>query len=136
MAHAEIDVVLVHKIFDRKYESGAKALARRIAEKAIKSSFEAGPPKQADARWWSVDLALTVQLDPDSRRLTAGCGVLLNIRQGRKKLLHANQSPNRAMQQVDPARLAPRDIDEVIALAVESAMDKPVAAMKAGARAL
>ena len=98
MANAEVDNVSVSKLFDRKFESGVKSTARRAAERAIKAAFVVEVPKDKQARFWSVDLNVIVTLDAKTQELAAGCGVIVHIKQGSKKLMHASKPPNSAKQ--------------------------------------
>lgn len=135
MANAEIDLVK-GKVFDKKFEAGATKTARRVAESAVKGAFDLGAPKDKQARFWSVDLDLVVKLDAKTQELDAGCGVIVNIRQGDKKFLHARKPPNSAKAKVNPAKLTQADVDGCVEDAVSVAMEKPVATMKANSKDL
>lgn len=135
MANAEIDVVK-GKVFDKKFEAGAIKTARRVAESALKGAFDLGAPKDKEARFWSVDLDLVVTLDDKSKEIDAGCGVIVTIKQGSKKVLHARKPPNSAKGKVNPAKLGQADVDGLVEDAVSAAMDKPVATMKANSKDL
>lgn len=135
MANAEVDLV-TGKVFDKKFEPGVMKAARRVAEKAVKATFDLGVPKDKQARYWSVDLNLVVTLDDKSQELAAGCGVIVHIKQGGKKFMHASKPPNSAKGKVNAAKLAPADVDSMVEDAVAAAMDKPIALMKAGSKDL
>ena len=136
MAHAEIGDVAIVKIFDSKYASGAKAVARRTGEQALKGAFDLGAPKTKDERYWSLDLKLTVSLDADKRRLSAGCGVFMNIGKGSNKVLHKSKPPNRAEIDANPAKITQRDVDDIVVDAVKAALEQPVAVLKADTKTL
>jgi hypothetical protein len=93
-------------------------------------------PMDKQGRWWSVGLELTVTLDNKSQELGAGCGVIVHIKQGSKKFLHASKPPNGAKGKVNLAKLGQADVDRMVEDAVSAAMDKPVALMKAGSKDL
>lgn len=134
--HAELDVVNVAKVFDRRHEAGARKTARRVAEQAMKGALTLAPPKDKAARFWSVDLKLEIALDEGAGELRAGCGVLVNIRQGSKKILHAAKAPNRARLKVDASRIDARDVERLVGDAVEAALEQPVAMMERSAAVL
>lgn len=135
MACAEVDVVK-GKVFDKKFEVGVMKTARRVAERAVKAEFVLEVPKDKQTRYWSVDLDMTVTLDSKSQELDAGCGVIVHIKQGSKKFLHASKPPNSAKGKVNAAKLAQADVDRMVEDAVSAAMDKPVALMKADSKEL
>jgi len=135
MACAEVDVVK-GKVFDKKFEAGVMKTARRVAEKAVKAEFVLEVPKDKQARYWSVDLNLTVTLDNKSQELDAGCGVIVHIKQDGKKFMHASKPPNSAKGKVNAAKLVQADVDGMVEDAVSAAMEKPVALMKAGSKDL
>lgn len=135
MACAEVDVVK-GKVFDKKFEAGVMKTARRVAESAVRAEFVLEVPKDKQARYWSVDLNLTVTLDNKSQELDAGCGVIVQIKQGGKKFLHASKPPNSAKGKVNVAKLVQADVDRMVEDAVSAAMDKPVALMKADSKNL
>ena len=135
MACAEVDVVK-GKVFDKKFEAGVIKTAQRAAESALKAEFALEVPKDKQARYWSVDLNLTVTLDNKSQELDAGCGVIVNIKQGSKKFLHASKPPNSAKGKVNAAKLAQADVERMVEDAVSAAMDKPIALMKAHSKEL
>ena len=135
MACAEVDVVK-GKVFDKKFEAGVLKTARRVAESAVKAEFALEVPKDKQTRYWSVDLNMIVTLDSKSQELDAGCGVIVQIKQGSKKFLHASKPPNSARGKVNAAKLAQADVDRMVEDAVSAAMDKPVALMKAGSKDL
>ena len=135
MACAEVDVVK-GKVFDKKFEAGVLKTARRVAESAVKVEFALEVPKDRQARYWSVDLNVTVTLDSKSQELDAGCGVIVQIKQRSKKFLHASKPPNSAKGKVNAAKLAQADVDRMVEDAVSAAMDKPVALMKADSKDL
>ncbi len=135
MANAEVDLV-EGKVFDTKFAAGVLKTARRVAEKAVKAEFDLQVPKDKKARYWSVDLSLVVRLDDKTQELEAGCGVIVHIKQGGKKFMHASKPPNSAKGKVNTAKLVQADIDGMVEDAVTAAMDKPVALMKAGSKDL
>jgi hypothetical protein len=110
--------------------------AQRAAESALKAEFALEVPKDKQARYWSVDLNLTVTLDNKSQELDAGCGVIVNIKQGSKKFLHASKPPNSSKGKVNAAKLAQADVERMVEDAVSAAMDKPIALMKAHSKEL
>ncbi len=132
MAHAELDVV--NSDVDSKYAAGAKAAARRIAEAALKSAFTPGAPNDTKQRFWSVDLNVVVEID--GRKMSAGCGVIANIKQGSKKVLHLDKPPNNAATEIDPAKLEQAAVDSLVGEATEVAIKKMVAQPKANASVL
>ncbi len=131
MACAELDVIVTEKFFDKKYEAGAKTRARSVAEKALKSAFQLEAPKDKQQRYWSVDLKLVLTLN--GRKLAAGCGVIVNFKQGSGKTLHFKKDPNSATVDIDPAKIKPADVDGLIGDAVDAVMATAVAKMKADA---
>lgn len=135
MACAEVDLVK-GKVFDKKFEAGAIKAARRVAESAVKAEFALEAPKDKQVRYWAVDLDVSVNLDNKTQELVAGCGVLVHIKQGGKKFLHASKPPNSAKGKVNAAKLAQADIDDMVKEAVSAAMEKPVALMKTGSKDL
>ena len=135
MACAEVDVVK-GKVFDKKFEAGVMKTARRVAENAVKAQFVLEVPKDKQARYWSVDLNLTVTLDTKSQELDAGCAVIVQMKQDGKKFLHASKPLNSAKGKVNVAKLVQADVDSMVADAVSAAMEKPVALMKANSKDL
>ncbi len=117
MTCAEVDVVK-GKVFDKKFEAGVMKTAGRVAESALKAEFALEVPKDKQARYWSVDLNLTVTLDNKSQELDAGCGVIVQIKQGSKKFLHASKPPNSAKGKVNAAKLVQADVDRMVEDAV------------------
>ena len=135
MACAEVDLVK-GKVFDKKFEAGAMKTARRVADKALKAAFVLEVPKDKQARYWSVDLDLTVTLDSKTQELNAGCAVIVHIKQNGKKFLHASKPANSAKGKVNAAKLAQAELDSRVEDAVSAAMEKPVALMKADSKDL
>ena len=129
MAHAEIDRIGIAKVFDRQYEAAARRAARSAGERALKSVLTLGAPG-ADRRYGSLDLGLTLALDEKTRELQAGCGVIVNIREGSRKFMHMTRRPNSASTTVVPERRNDRDVERLIADAVEGALDAVVSRLK------
>lgn len=135
MAYAEVDDVSAH-FFDRKFQPEAVKTACAVAKKALQAVFDLGSPKDKHARYWSVDLKLTVTLDSKTQELNAGCGVLVSIKQDGKKSMHASKPPNSAKGKVNTAKLEQKDVDNMVTEAVVAAMEKPIALMKADSKNL
>jgi hypothetical protein len=135
MANAEVDKVTA-QVFDRKFQTDVVNAACDVANKAIQADFALGAPKDKHVRYWSVDLKLGVNLDNKSQELSVGCGVIVSIKQDGKKFLHANKPPNSAKTKVDAAKLTTKQVVSLVGDAVSSAMEKPIAMMKADSKNL
>jgi hypothetical protein len=113
------------KVFESKFESGAKAAAAKAVEKVFKTSskHEAGQPKEGDH---FIALKVSVVLDKAKRTTQGSCTWEVSVvENGQRKMfpkLKQSRPATATVPDVNPEKVVQSDVDEAVANAVEAEM--------------